>query len=260
MALLEETVESIVSQNSTVREQAKDRLDKLAIPHWSLGKLQDLALQLAGITGSMHPEVKKRVVVTCAGDHGVVAEGVSAFPQAVSIEMVKNFLNSGASVNALAAVSGTDVLIADFGVDADFSQLGDRLIDKKVRRGTSNFYLEAAMTREEAVQAIEGGIEIVRDNAEAYDVFATGDMGIGNTTPSSAICSVLTGLSVAEVTGRGTGIADSALSRKIEVIDGAIRRHKPDKADGLDILSKVGALRLEALPGLSSGRRHTGNR
>ena len=253
MGLLDETISGIAPQNTEVRKQAKDRLDKLAIPHWSLGKLQDLALQLAGITGSMHPEVKKRVVVTCAGDHGVVAEGVSAFPKEVSIEMVKNFLNSGGSVNALAAASATDVLIADFGVDADFSQLGERLIDKKVRRGTRNFYREPAMTREEAVQAVEGGIEIVRDNAEKYDVFATGDMGIGNTTPSSAICSVFTGGSAQEVTGRGTGIADAALSRKIEVIDAAVKLHNPDPSDGIDILSKVGGYEIGGIAGIILG-------
>ncbi len=253
MGLLEETINKISPQNEAVRTCAKDRLDQLAIPHWSLGKLQDLALNLAGITSEMKPPVGRRVVVTCAGDHGVVAEGVSAFPKEVSIEMVKNFVNKGASINALAAVSNTDVLVADFGVDADFSAISDKMIDKKVGFGTKNFAVEPAMSREEAVRAIEGGIEIVMDNADLYDVFATGDMGIGNTTPSSAICSVLTGLSVEEVTGRGTGIDNEALIKKAEVIQRAIDLHKPDMSDGLDVLAKVGGFEIGGIAGIIIG-------
>lgn len=253
MGVLEETVSLIEPQNIQMREEAQTRLDQLAIPHWSLGKLQDLALNLAGMTSSMQPPVERRVVITCAGDHGIVAEGVSAFPKTVTIEMVKNFINKGASINALAAASNTDVLIADFGVDADLSALGGKLINKKVGRGTRNFYREPAMTRVEAMRAIEGGIEIVKDNIAEYDVFATGDMGIGNTTPSSAICSVMTGLSVQDVTGRGTGIDDPALSNKIRIIDEAITLRSPDKSDGIDVLSKVGGFEIGGIAGVILG-------
>ncbi len=253
MGLLEETLLRIKPQNQEIKAQAKQRLDQLAIPHWSLGKLQDLALDLAGMTGSMQPPVKRRVVVTCAGDHGIVEEGVSAFPKEVTIEMVKNFINRGASINALCEVSGTDVLIADFGVAADLSALQGRLLDKKVGPGTKNFYKEPAMTRDEAVRAIEGGIEIVRDHAQKYDVFATGDMGIGNTTPSSAICAVLTGLSADEVTGRGTGLDDPALSRKTRVIQEAVTRRNPDKTDAVDVLAKVGGYEIGGIAGVILG-------
>ncbi len=253
MGVLEETVSLIAPQNIQMRQKAKLRLDQLAIPHWSLGKLQDLALNLAGMTSSMQPPVERRVVITCAGDHGIVDEGVSAFPKSVTIEMVKNFINKGASINALAAVSNTDVLVADFGVDAELSTLGGKLINKKVGRGTRNFYREPAMTRSEAIRAIEGGIEIVMDNISKYDVFATGDMGIGNTTPSSAICSVFTGMSAQEVTGRGTGIDDPALSNKIRIIDEAITLRSPDKSDGVDVLSKVGGFEIGGIAGIILG-------
>ncbi len=253
MGLLEETVVQLQPQDETKRKEAKERLDKLAIPHWSLGKLQDLALNLAGMRGSMTPAVARRVVITCAGDHGIVAEGVSAFPKEVTIEMVKNFLRRGASINALSKVSGTEVLVADFGVDADLSDLGEGLIAKKVARGTKNFYVEPAMSREEAVRAIEGGIEIVQDNLDKYDVFATGDMGIGNTTPSSAICAALTGLPALEVTGRGTGIGDPALLKKAKVIDEALARRHPDTSDGLDVLAKVGGFEIGGIAGIILG-------
>ena len=252
MGLLADTIDKVRGYDMQSWDTAKNRLDNLAIPHWSLGRLQDLALQLAAITGSQHPAVGRRVVVTCAGDHGIVEEGVSAFPKEVTVEMVHNFLRGGASINALSKASGTDVLIADFGVDHDFGGV-EGLIDKKVVRSTKNFLCEAAMTREQAVRAIEGGIEIVQDNFERYDVFATGDMGIGNTTPSTAICSVICEVCPCEVTGRGTGIDDRALNKKSRVISEAIELHKPDKNDAVDVLAKVGGLEIGGIAGVILG-------
>lgn len=253
MSLLAETLTAIEPQDKVWREQARARLDRLAIPHWSLGRLLDLALDLAGITRSMNPQTARRCAIVCAGDHGVVAEGVSAFPQEVTAQMVRNFVRGGASINALAKTVNARVLVADFGVAADLDDCAGALIDKKVAPGTRNMATGPAMSREQAVRAIEGGIEIAAGLAAETDIFCTGDMGIGNTTPSAAVCAVLCGRAAAEITGPGTGIDSAALRHKVSVIERALALNKPDKNDALDVLAKVGGFEIGGIAGIILG-------
>ncbi len=255
MALLADTVAKISGQDEEWRAKAKARLDQLALPHWSLGRLMDLALDLAGMTRSMEPAVDRRVVVTMAGDHGVVAEGVSRFPQDVTPQMVHNFVNGGAGINALARQAGAKVVVVDMGVAADLGELAasGRIIDRKVAPGTANIAAGPAMGREEAVAAIEAGIDVALGLVDEVDIFGTGDMGIGNTTPSTAIVACLCGCGVAEVTGRGTGLDDGQLAHKIKVIETALDLNRPDPADPVDVLAKVGGFEIGGLAGLVLG-------
>jgi nicotinate-nucleotide--dimethylbenzimidazole phosphoribosyltransferase len=236
------------------RRKARERLDQLAVPHWSLGRLMDLAMDIAGMTCSIHPSVKRKTVVTMAGDHGVVEEGVSKFPQEVTPQMVYNFVAGGAGINALARQAGAGVVVVDMGVAADMSELASagKIVDCKVAPGTANMAKGPAMTREQAVQAIEAGIRVV-DSCVDIDVFGTGDMGIGNTTPSTAIVAALTGTAVEDVCGRGTGLDDEQLNHKITVIQQALEINKPDPDDGLDILAKVGGFEIGGIAGIVLG-------
>ncbi len=194
------------------------------------------------------------MIVTCAGDHGVVEEGVSLFPQEVTPQMVYNFVGGGASVSVLAKHCGASVKVADIGVNHDFEP-DLPIFHKKVGKGTNNMARVPAMSREEAILAVEAGITIVDElqEQEPVDLLGTGDMGIGNTTPSTAIIAALSGLPVQELTGRGTGIDDAALDNKIRIIEQALELHKPDPDDPLDILSKVGGYEIGALGGLVIG-------
>lgn len=255
MTLLQDTLARIVPQDPGFRASAQQRLDQLTMPHWALGRLMDLALDLAGITRSMNPPLEKRVVVTMAGDHGVVAEGVSMYPQEVTPQMVLNFLHGGAGINALARTSGARVVVVDMGVAGDIGDTGGAkdFLSRPVAKGTANMAAGPAMSREEAVRSLETGIEIALDLGASYDLFGTGEMGIGNTTPSSAIVSVLTGESVSSVTGRGTGIDDEQFFRKVSVVEKALRVNNPNKADALDVLAKVGGFEIGGLAGLILG-------
>ncbi len=255
MSLLERTVEKIFPQDSASREAAKNRLDNLALPHWSLGDLMDLAIEIAGMTGTITPEVKRKAIITMAGDHGVVAENVSKYPQEVTPQMVYNFVRGGAGINALAGQAGAEIFVVDMGVAADLRELSDakKIINKKVGLGTSNIAVGPAMSKAMAKRAIESGIDIANDLAQRFDLFGTGDMGIGNTTPSTAIAAVCTGKSVEELTGRGTGLDDAQLSHKIDVIKRALEVNKPDPKDGIDILAKVGGFEIGGIAGLILG-------
>lgn len=255
MSLLESTIEKIISQDDSFRAQAKDRLDRLTMPHWALGRLMDLAVDLAGMTRSLHPPIEKRIVVTMAADHGVAAEGVSKYPQEVTAQMVHNFVNGGAGINALARAAAADVAVVDMGVAADLSELvaEGRIISKRVGAGTKSMAAGPAMSRNEAIRCIEAGIEIANELASSADLIGTGDMGIGNTTAGSAIAAVFTGASVTEVTGRGTGVDDDQLAHKIAVIEKALDVNKPDPADGLDVLAKVGGFEIGGIAGLALG-------
>lgn len=255
MNLLESTIQKITPQNGAVREQAKSRLDQLIMPHWALGRLMDLAQDLAGITGSMKPPVQRKTIVTMAGDHGVAAEGVSAYPQEVTPQMVHGIVAGVASVNALSRQAGATVVVVDMGVAADLSDFAasGKMISKKIAAGTKNMAIGPAMSRDEAIRAIEAGIDIAIALGPSVDIFGTGDMGIGNTTPSSAIVSVLSGCPVADVTGRGTGVNDSQLEQKIRIIEKCIKVNQPDKNDGLDILAKVGGFEIGGIAGLILG-------
>ena len=252
MSLLDRTIRSICRQDQESRARAKAHLDQLVMPHWALGRLMDLAVELAGMTGSLRPRVARKTIVTMAGDHGVVAEGVSKYPQEVTAQMVAGFVSGRAGVNALARLNDTSVVVVDMGVASDLSPLAaaGQIISKRVASGTENMAAGPAMSREQAVCAIEAGIEIAEELDETVDVFGTGDMGIGNTTSSAAIASVMTGAAIAEVTGRGTGIDDRQLEQKIAVIQRALEINSPNPADGLDVLSKVGGFEIGGIAGL----------
>lgn len=255
MSLLDRTLEKIFPQDSGSRNAAKDRLDNLALPHWALGDLMDLAIDIAGMTRTIKPVVTRKAIITMAADHGVVAENVSKYPQEVTPQMVYNFVRGGAGINALAGQAGAQIFVVDMGVAADLRELAEagKIINKKVGLGTGNIAVGPAMSKAMAKRAIESGIEIADDLAERFDLFGTGDMGIGNTTPSTAIAAVCTGKSVEELTGRGTGLDDTQLEHKISVIKRALEVNKPDAKDGIDILAKVGGFEIGGIAGLILG-------
>ncbi len=255
MTLLDETIASITAQDPAWRARATARIEQLTMPRWALGRLCDLAVDLAGMTRSLRPAVARTTIVTMAGDHGVCAEGVSLFPQAVTPQMVHNFVRGGAGVNVLARISGTRVVVADLGVAADLSELvaSGAIIGAKVASGTANLALGPAMSRAQAVTSIEHGIAIARQLATSTDVFGTGEMGIGNTTPASAIVACLTGTAPDVVTGCGTGIGEDQRRHKAAVIARGLAINRPDPHDGLDVLAKIGGFEIGGLAGLCLG-------
>ena len=225
------------------------RLDNLTKPPGSLGYLEELAVKVAGITKNIYPDLSKKSHIIMVGDHGVVKEGVSAFPQEVTKAMVKNFLNGGAAVNVLANQYNVEISIVDIGMKHSFKS--KNLINENIKKGTENILQGSAMTTKEAIKSIEVGIKVAQkliDNGTK--ILGTGEMGIGNTTPSSAVVSVVTGESVEKVVGYGTGIDDEGLKNKINVIKKSIKINKPDKNDGIDILSKVGGLEIGGMAGV----------
>ncbi len=250
---LQEAIQTIQPPDQEARQRTQARLDRLTKPQGSLGRLEELAERYAAITGEVHPKLPRGAVFTFAADHGVAKTGVSAYPQAVTAQMVLNFLRGGAGVNVLARHAGVELRIVDIGVAYDFGQVSG-LIDRKLRWGTGNVLYEPAMTRETAERALMVGIDLAQQAAaEGFGVLGTGDMGIGNTTASSAIAAALTGKPVAEVTGRGTGIDDVTHARKVSVIERALDRHRPDPDDPVDVLAKVGGLEIGGLAGLLLG-------
>jgi len=229
------------------------RLNNLTKPVGSLGMLEENAARLVAIYEDPMPEIKGKAIFVFASDHGVVEEGVSAYPKEVTAQMVFNFLRGGAGINVLARHAGADVVVVDVGVDYDFGKI-EGLVDRKVVYGSRNMTKGPALTRNEALKCIEIGRELVKEyHAKGYNLFGTGDMGIGNTTPSSAIISVITGCPVEEVTGRGTGIDDETYKRKIEAIKRAIDVNKPDQKDPIDVLAKVGGPEIGAIAGVVLG-------
>lgn len=249
---LQTVLDSIQPLDGEQVELALAHLDQLTKPPGSLGKLEQIAAQLAGITGELAPELSKKAVIVMAGDHGVCEEGVSAFPQEVTPQMVLNFLHGGAAVNVLARHAGAEVVCVDVGVNADLEH--PLLRSHKVRRGTANIAKGPAMTEAEAIEAILAGVNVVKQlHAEGYRMFATGEMGIGNTTPSAAILSVMTGLSSETTVGRGTGIDDERLLHKQAVVHRAIQVNAPNAKDPLDVLAKVGGLEIGGLVGVILG-------
>lgn len=231
-------------------ERARARHEQLTKPPGSLGRLEEFSVQIAGMTGDPTPSIESSVVVTMAGDHGVVEEGVSAFPQSVTAAMVENFARGGAAVNALARTAGAENLIVDVGVAGEYDG-GGAVLEERVAAGTENFARGPAMTREEAIRAIEVGRRVVAEHAPGVDAIGLGDMGIGNTTASAAVTAAITGADPADVTGRGTGIDDEALERKVAVIRKALDTHDPDPEDGVDVLRTVGGFELAGLAGVA---------
>lgn len=247
---LKRIIEMIKPLDKERMAEARARQDTLTKPPGSLGRLEELSVQLAGIQGETIPHIKQKAVITMAGDHGVVAEKIGNWPQEVTVQMVYNFLRGGAGINVLARQAGARVVVVDMGVASDLKP-DPQLLSRKIDYGTRNICLGPAMTPEQAVKAIETGIEIVTDEkAKGLDIIGTGDMGIGNTTASSAICAVMTGKSVAEVTGRGTGLTDEQLAHKAEVIKRALAKNNPDPSQPLDVLAKVGGFEIGGLVGV----------
>ncbi|HXX57854.1 MAG TPA: nicotinate-nucleotide--dimethylbenzimidazole phosphoribosyltransferase [Thermodesulfovibrionales bacterium] len=251
--MLQERLKEIRPLKTEFAEKAQGRLDNLTKPRGSLGRLEEFARRLVMITEDTSPELDKKVIFTFAGDHGVADEGVSAYPREVTPQMVLNFLNGGAGINVLARHAGAEVVVVDIGVDYDFGNMGG-LVSRKVVKGTKNMRRGPAMTRVEAESSVRVGIELAEAYAgKGYKIFATGDMGIANTTPSAAIAAVLTGRPVAEVTGRGTGISDDSLKNKIKVIEDSIALNRPDSKDPIDVLSKIGGAEIGGIAGLVIG-------
>ena len=251
--LLERTIAAIGPLDTDAMRAAEARQVQLTKPPKSLGRLETISIRLAGIQGKAQPRIQDKVIAVMAADHGVTAEGVSAFPAEVTPAMVLNFAAGGAAINVIGRHVGARVVVTDVGVNADLSAaVGVR--QRKVRMGTANMAVGPAMSREECLQAIAAGIEVVEEElAKGLDIIATGDMGIGNTTASSAVIAVLTGQPVGRVTGRGTGITKEALPGKIAVIEKALAVNKPDAADAVDVLAKVGGLEIAALTGVFLG-------
>lgn len=250
---------SIPPLDEDAAHQARIRQNQLTKPPGSLGRLEEISIRLAGMKADPCPCVSRKAVIVMAADHGIAAEGISAYPAEVTKQMVMNFLRGGAAVNVLARQAGASLTIVDIGVASDFDPSLSGLLHRKVARGTRNMARGPAMTQTEAEKALGVGMEVLDKEAEnGLDLIATGDMGIGNTTPSSAIASVLTGLPVAGVTGRGTGLTDAGLAHKVEVIERAIALNKPDPKDAMDVLCKVGGLEIAGLAGVmiaSAARR-----
>jgi nicotinate-nucleotide--dimethylbenzimidazole phosphoribosyltransferase len=253
MTLLNETLDRIQPVDEKLLDETQARLDNKTKPLGSLGRLEEFARRYVAMTGNRKPCIEKKVIFTFAGDHGVVEEGVSAFPKEVTPQMVLNFLRGGAAVNVLARHAGVEVRVVDIGVDYDFEPTPGLIINK-IARGTRNFAKGPAMSHEEAVAALEVGITLANEAArEGVDLVGTGEMGIGNTTPSSAIIAALSGRSVSDVTHRGTGINDAALENKVRVIHEGLLTNKPNPENPLDVLAKVGGLEIAGIAGLVLG-------
>ena len=253
MGRLEQTVRRIGPLDEAAMAEAQARQDTLTKPRGSLGRLEELATQLAGIQRRPIPRIERKAVITMAADHGVAREGVSAYPVEVTGQMVANFLAGGAAINVLARQAGARVVVVNMGVAVDLPA-HPQLLDRKIAHGTRSLTRGPAMSRDEAVRAIETGIEVVEAQVErGLDVVATGDMGIGNTTASSCLVVVLAGADVRAATGRGTGVDDAGLERKIAAIRSGIAVNRPNPADPLDTLSKVGGFEIAGLAGVILG-------
>ena len=240
---------SIPSLDQDAMTQARTRQQQLTKPSGSMGRLEEIAIQMAGITHQVLPKLQRKAVIIMAADHGVAAEGVSAYPSAVTPQMVLNFLHGGAAINAIAHHAGAEVVVVDIGVAEPMQH--PQLLSRKVTAGTANMAQGPAMTQEQANAAITVGMEVATSLIQqGVDILATGEMGIGNTTASSAITLVLAHVPVQLVTGRGTGIDDAQLAHKVAIIERAIALNKPNAADPLDVLAKVGGLEIAGLVGV----------
>jgi len=251
--MLEETIKTIQPLNPEYRTLARAKLNRLTKPIGSLGRLEELATHYAAISGEICPTLPKSMVFTLAADHGIAADGVSAYPSSVTAQMVHNFLSGGAAINVLARQVETEVRIVDIGVASDLGHSPGLLV-RKVGWGTKNFANGPAMSRNEALQSVETGIELVHHAyGEGVRMVATGEMGIGNTTSSAAITAVMTGQPVSLVTGKGTGIDEAALARKVSLIEQALHVNEPLRHDSLDVLAKVGGFEIGGLVGIILG-------
>ena len=254
MSLLEETLAGIAPLDTSASSAVAARLKELLPRSEELGVLREMLLQYAGITGQVHPAPPKRCTIICCADHGVAAMKVSAYPPETTLQMTANYLISrGGTANALSNFSGADLLVADLGIAADTAEIPG-LLQRKIAPGTQNCALGPAMTRAQAIQAVETGIALASDCVEkGYLCFLPGEMGIANTTSSAAICSVLCGLPPEKVTGHGTNISDERWKAKIGIVRQALDVNHPDPGDGLDVLAKVGGFELGCIAGILLG-------
>lgn len=252
MKILNETLKAIKPLNEEAKNKAVSRLDSLSKPIGSLGILEDIAAKMSGITGNLYNEIDKRNIIIICADNGVVDEGVSTCPQEVTETVTYNFTKGITGVCVLSKFTNTDLTVVDMGVKVDICS--DKVLNKKISYGTKNMAKEPAMTREQTIKAIETGIEIVDDLAKkGYNILGTGEMGIGNTTTSAAVLSVLSGLDVELVTGKGSGLTEEQFKHKKEVIKKSIEVNKPNKDDVIDVLSKVGGYDIAGLCGCFLG-------
>lgn len=250
---LDTLVEGIKPPDSAAKRAARLRQARLTKPPGSLGRLEELSVQLAGIFGTERPTPRGKTVIIAAADHGVVAQGVTGYPQEVTAQMVGNFLSGGAAVNAMARRAGIELIIVDAGVSTPLPP-HPALEVVAPGRSTNDITLGPAMTRSQAESCIIAGARIALEAAEnRADLIGTGDMGIGNTSSASAITSAITGKTPGETTGRGTGRTDRELEHKISVVQGALYVNRPDPKDGLDVLSRVGGFEVGVLVGVALG-------
>ena len=235
-------------------DAARQRQSQLTKPAGSLGRLEELSVQLAGIQRKPLPAVKDKAIIVMAGDHGVVAEGVSAYPQEVTPQMVLNFLSGGAAINVLTRHVGARVAVVDMGMASKGEVTSPLLIRRRVGSGTANLAQGPAMSRAQAEESVQSGIEVaLAEISKGADILGTGDMGIGNTTPSAAIACALMKVSAEKIAGRGTGVDDDGLKRKISVIEKSLQVNQPDTNDGMDVLAKVGGFEIGGLAGVMLG-------
>jgi nicotinate-nucleotide--dimethylbenzimidazole phosphoribosyltransferase len=250
---LEQLIAKIQPLDEAAMHSARARQNMLTKPAGSLGRLESLSIQIAGITAQAAPHLNHKVIVVMAGDHGVTAEGVSAYPSEVTPQMVMNFIHGGAAINVLARHVGARVTIVDMGVASPLPALPG-LVSRRVASGTGNITKGPAMTRAQGTESILSGVEIVEaEIAQGLDILGTGDMGIGNTTPSAAIACALAGFAPPDIVGRGTGVDDAGLYKKVSAVERALKVNQPDPKDGLDVLAKVGGFEIGGLAGAMLG-------
>jgi nicotinate-nucleotide--dimethylbenzimidazole phosphoribosyltransferase len=253
MQLLQKTIHKIERLDEEMMAKARTRVDSLIKPPKSLGKLEDIAVQLVGITRNLNPVIDQKVVIVMAADHGVYEEGISSNPQEVTLAQTLLFPKGLTGVCALGGVSGANVVVVDIGVKGEIPDDAG-VIKRKIKSGTDNIAKGPAMTREEAIRSLEVGIEIAnQETKKGINLFGTGEMGIGNTTPSTAILSVLGNCDPIEITGRGAGVGKGGIEHKAEVIRKAIEINKPNPADGIDVLARIGGLEIGGMAGVMLG-------
>ncbi len=250
MNKIEQVITEIKPIDQKLIEQTQARLDNLTKPLGSLGRLEDLAKLIVGISGKASPDFKNKVIFTFAADHGVTEEGVSPYPKEVTAQMVYNFLNGGAGINVLARHAQARVVVADLGVASDLKP-SPELVVNKIGYGTKNMAKGQAMSRQEAIRSLEAGIEIFEaEFKKGIDIIGTGEMGIGNTTAATCITAVFTKKPIEDIAGRGAGLDDQGLKNKIKIIQQALKINQPDAADPIDVLSKVGGFEIGGLAGV----------
>jgi nicotinate-nucleotide--dimethylbenzimidazole phosphoribosyltransferase len=250
-AQIEEVIKKIKPLDTDAMQAACERQNILTKPAGSLGRLEELSIQLAGITTNSFPSVERKVVIVMAADHGVTCEGVSAYPAEVTPQMVLNFLRGGAAINVLARQADAHVVIVDMGVAVEIEDTSGNLIRRRIGAGTMNLAQGPAMTREQAEKSIQSGIEVALEEiSKGVNILATGDMGIGNTTSAAAIACALMNRSPENITGRGTGVDDDGLKRKISAITRGLETNQPNANDALDVLAKVGGFEIGGLAGV----------